>query len=270
VYVGLKHYFLLRFAQRPGEDGMGSGGEGVTPCRDVDSPGGYQSGASYIRGSVVDIRTARCIACTLGCRHSHATFCVVAIVYCHCAGALREFLNGVLGPGDDITRFEYLKRNNRVSQCARPAASWRWGSPPSVIERMFLPCLSHSAHPLRVSHLRARPLPLPAPPCSRRRPARRWWGSSSATARTTRGCCRACGSAGSTTRRCAAVLARPRFGKPGSSRRAGGGMMIDGRLSPSVSSDLLSLYAPLLLICVAAHCCRAQVNKDDNLFGYLI
>ncbi|MEJ5945904.1 threonine ammonia-lyase IlvA [Pseudokineococcus basanitobsidens] len=28
-------------------------------------------------------------------------------------GALRAFLDGVLGPDDDITRFEYLKRNNR-------------------------------------------------------------------------------------------------------------------------------------------------------------
>jgi threonine dehydratase len=29
------------------------------------------------------------------------------------AGALREFLNHVLGPNDDITHFEYTKRNNR-------------------------------------------------------------------------------------------------------------------------------------------------------------
>ncbi len=29
------------------------------------------------------------------------------------AGALREFLNNVLGPDDDITRFEYTKKNNR-------------------------------------------------------------------------------------------------------------------------------------------------------------
>lgn len=29
------------------------------------------------------------------------------------AGALREFLEEVLGPGDDITRFEYMKKNNR-------------------------------------------------------------------------------------------------------------------------------------------------------------
>jgi len=28
-------------------------------------------------------------------------------------GALRTFLDEVLGPDDDITRFEYLKRNNR-------------------------------------------------------------------------------------------------------------------------------------------------------------
>lgn len=28
-------------------------------------------------------------------------------------GALREFLNKILGPNDDITRFEYLKKNNR-------------------------------------------------------------------------------------------------------------------------------------------------------------
>ena len=28
-------------------------------------------------------------------------------------GQLRKFLNEVLGPEDDITRFEYLKRNNR-------------------------------------------------------------------------------------------------------------------------------------------------------------
>lgn len=29
------------------------------------------------------------------------------------AGALREFLDSVLGPDDDITRFEYTKKNNR-------------------------------------------------------------------------------------------------------------------------------------------------------------
>ena len=29
------------------------------------------------------------------------------------AGALREFLSEVLGPNDDITRFEYVKKNNR-------------------------------------------------------------------------------------------------------------------------------------------------------------
>lgn len=29
------------------------------------------------------------------------------------AGALREFLDGVLGPNDDITRFEYTKKNNK-------------------------------------------------------------------------------------------------------------------------------------------------------------
>ena len=29
------------------------------------------------------------------------------------AGALREFLVEVLGPNDDITRFEYVKKNNR-------------------------------------------------------------------------------------------------------------------------------------------------------------
>ncbi|EZH67568.1 threonine dehydratase [Bacillaceae bacterium JMAK1] len=29
------------------------------------------------------------------------------------AGALREFLNDVLGPDDDITRFDYVKKNNR-------------------------------------------------------------------------------------------------------------------------------------------------------------
>jgi threonine dehydratase len=28
-------------------------------------------------------------------------------------GALRRFLDEVLGPDDDITRFEYVKRNNR-------------------------------------------------------------------------------------------------------------------------------------------------------------
>jgi len=31
------------------------------------------------------------------------------------AGALREFLNNVLGPTDDITHFEYTKKNNRES-----------------------------------------------------------------------------------------------------------------------------------------------------------
>ena len=29
------------------------------------------------------------------------------------AGALREFLDNVLGPNDDITRFEYTKKNNK-------------------------------------------------------------------------------------------------------------------------------------------------------------
>ncbi|MEH7523647.1 threonine dehydratase, partial [Bacillus sp. JJ1503] len=29
------------------------------------------------------------------------------------AGALREFLDEVLGPNDDITRFEYTKKNNK-------------------------------------------------------------------------------------------------------------------------------------------------------------
>ena len=29
------------------------------------------------------------------------------------AGALREFLNEVLGPDDDITHFEYTKKHNR-------------------------------------------------------------------------------------------------------------------------------------------------------------
>jgi threonine dehydratase len=31
------------------------------------------------------------------------------------SGALREFLDDVLGPGDDITRFEYTKKNNKES-----------------------------------------------------------------------------------------------------------------------------------------------------------
>ncbi|MFK4996884.1 hypothetical protein ACI2OX_03105 [Bacillus sp. N9] len=31
------------------------------------------------------------------------------------AGALREFLDGVLGPDDDITTFEYTKKNNKES-----------------------------------------------------------------------------------------------------------------------------------------------------------
>ena len=44
-YEGLKHYFLVRFAQRP--------------------------------------------------------------------GALKEFVNGVLGPNDDITRFEYMQKHNK-------------------------------------------------------------------------------------------------------------------------------------------------------------
>ncbi len=46
-YEGLKHYFLIRFAQRP--------------------------------------------------------------------GALKEFVNQVLGPNDDITRFEYIKKHNKES-----------------------------------------------------------------------------------------------------------------------------------------------------------
>ena len=29
------------------------------------------------------------------------------------AGALREFFDKVLGPTDDITRFEYMKKNNK-------------------------------------------------------------------------------------------------------------------------------------------------------------
>ncbi len=29
------------------------------------------------------------------------------------AGALREFLNDILGPDDDITHFEYTRKNNR-------------------------------------------------------------------------------------------------------------------------------------------------------------
>jgi threonine dehydratase len=45
IYEGLKHYFLVNFAQRP--------------------------------------------------------------------GALREFVNNVLGPGDDITRFEYMQKTNK-------------------------------------------------------------------------------------------------------------------------------------------------------------
>ncbi|MBS1609152.1 MAG: threonine dehydratase, partial [Bacteroidetes bacterium] len=28
-------------------------------------------------------------------------------------GALKEFVNNVLGPGDDITRFEYMQKNNK-------------------------------------------------------------------------------------------------------------------------------------------------------------
>lgn len=31
------------------------------------------------------------------------------------AGALREFISDVLGPEDDITRFEYTKKNNKSS-----------------------------------------------------------------------------------------------------------------------------------------------------------
>src|SRR5699024_4277339 len=31
------------------------------------------------------------------------------------AGALRQFLDGVLGPEDDITMFEYTKKNNKES-----------------------------------------------------------------------------------------------------------------------------------------------------------
>ena len=32
-----------------------------------------------------------------------------------CAGALKDFVTNVLGPTDDIVRFEYLQKNNRVS-----------------------------------------------------------------------------------------------------------------------------------------------------------
>ena len=34
------------------------------------------------------------------------------------AGAMREFLNNVVGPTDDITRFEYIKKNNRETGTA--------------------------------------------------------------------------------------------------------------------------------------------------------
>jgi threonine dehydratase len=52
-------------------------------------------------------------------------------------GALRRFLNQVLGPDDDITLFEYVKRNNRETGAALVGV--QLGSPdglPSLLDRM--------------------------------------------------------------------------------------------------------------------------------------
>ena len=46
-------------------------------------------------------------------------------------GALRRFLDTVLGPNDDITLFEYVKRNNReTGRGAWSVSSWR---PPKLL-----------------------------------------------------------------------------------------------------------------------------------------
>ena len=54
--------------------------------------------------------TARCWSdrwCTSGLKH------YFLVDFPQEPGALRRFLDGVLGPNDDITLFEYVKRNNR-------------------------------------------------------------------------------------------------------------------------------------------------------------
>ena len=53
------------------------------------------------------------------------------------AGALREFLNNVLGPTDDITHFEYTKKHNRESGPALVGIQvQKRGDYESLVERM--------------------------------------------------------------------------------------------------------------------------------------
>ena len=53
------------------------------------------------------------------------------------AGALREFLDDVLGENDDITRFEYTKKNNKDNGPALVGIELKYREDyPSLIERM--------------------------------------------------------------------------------------------------------------------------------------
>ncbi len=62
-------------------------------------------------------------------------------------GALRRFLDGVLGPNDDITLFEYVKRNNRETGPALVGVELRHRDDlPGLLERI-------AASPLRVDRV---------------------------------------------------------------------------------------------------------------------
>ena len=83
VYEGLKHYFLIRFAQRP----VASTAERPWHPPDTESDP-HCTPPSPPTPPEYDLRVA---------------------------GALREFVSQALGPGDDISRFEYLKKTARES-----------------------------------------------------------------------------------------------------------------------------------------------------------
>jgi len=64
-------------------------------------------------------------------------------------GALRGFLDGVLGPGDDITLFEYVKKNNRETGPALVGVEVAQAADlPALLERM-------DASPLHIERLEA-------------------------------------------------------------------------------------------------------------------
>ena len=102
IYEGLKHYLLIRFAQRPGA--CWSYVNIVASCEDDCA-----NLTRYDKGCI-----------SIPPPPPPPPFVT--------AGALKEFVTNVLGPNDDIVRFEYLQKNNRVWGGSGGAACNQLGS----------------------------------------------------------------------------------------------------------------------------------------------